>query len=386
MNGNVIILGLVSLFTDISSEMIYPLIPIYLTVVLGASPAVLGLIEGIAESLASLLKIFSGRISDRVNKRRPLAIAGYGFSAIGKVLFVVASSWPGILWARVSDRFGKGVRTAPRDALIVESCDSANRGKAFGLHRAMDTAGAVVGIVGAYWLFTNYQGNYHFVFWLSVIPAVLGVLLLFFVKEVKKGKQDAAKKLAFSWKFLDSRLKYFIIVSFLFNLGNSSNQFLLLKAGHFGFSAAQVILLYLCMNLTYMLIAYPAGRLSDRIGRRAILVSGYLLYGFVYIGFAVAKSSWAYIGLFAIYGLYTGMTEGIEKALLADLAPEKQKASVYGLHAFACGVAFFPASVLAGLLWSWLGSAAPFWFGGFTGIAAAIALFLGLQSVKPIRL
>lgn len=313
MHKNIILLGLVSLFTDISSEMIYPLVPLYLTAVLGASPAALGIIEGIAESLASLLKIGSGRLADRLEKRKPLAIAGYGLSAVGKVLFVVATSWTGILWARVNDRFGKGIRTAPRDALIADACDDQTRGKAFGLHRAMDTAGAVIGIGLAYWLFTQYNGNYITVFWLSVIPAVIGVLLLFLVSDAGKSTMQTAKKLTFSWRELDSRLKYFIIVSFLFNLGNSSNQFLLVRAGTVGFDAAQVILLYLLMNVTYLLISYPAGLLSDRVGRRALLVAGYLVYGLVYLGFALVQSAWALIALFGVYGLYTGLTGGLKK-------------------------------------------------------------------------
>lgn len=379
MNRNIIILGLVSLFTDISSEMIYPLVPLYLTAVLGASPAVLGIIEGIAESLASLMKIFSGRISDRLAKRKPLAIAGYGLSAVGKVLFVLASSWSWILWARIADRFGKGIRTAPRDALIADSCDAETRGKAFGLHRAMDTAGAVVGIILAYWLFTHYRGDYITVFLLSVIPAVIGVLFLFLTHEQVKGAVDKVKNFPFSWKELDGRLRYFIIVSFLFNLGNSSNQFLLVRAGTVGFSAEQVILLYLLMNVTYLLISYPAGWLSDQIGRRTLLVAGYLIYGLVYIGFAVANNPEVLIWLFGIYGLYIGLTEGIEKAFLADTAPGHQKASVYGLHALAVGTALLPASVIAGFLWDMFGASAPFWFGGGMGLLSAVAIWFGLS-------
>ncbi len=378
MPKNIIILGLVSLFTDISSEMIYPLVPLYLTTVLGASTIALGIIEGIAESLASLLKIISGRISDRLDKRKPLAIAGYGLSAVGKLLFVIAASWMGILWARVSDRFGKGIRTAPRDALIADTASADNRGQAFGLHRAMDTAGAVIGIVLAYWLFTRYNGNYITVFGLAIIPAMIGVLLLFLISDSGKNTTRTIKKLAFSWKELDSRLKYFIIVSFLFNLGNSSNQFLLVRAGSAGFDQAQVILLYLLMNVTYLLISYPAGLLSDRVGRRTLLVAGYCVYGLVYMGFALADSGWSIISLFGIYGLYSGLTEGVEKALLADIAPSSQKASVYGLHALVVGVALLPASAIAGLLWDWFGVAAPFWFGGVLGFLSAGAIWLGL--------
>ncbi len=378
MNRNIVIVGLVSLFTDISSEMIYPLIPLYLTAVLGASPSILGVIEGIAESLASLLKIFSGRISDRFERRKAVAIAGYGLSALGKVLFVVATSWVGILWARIGDRFGKGIRTAPRDALIAESVGPEVRGKAFGFHRAMDTAGAVVGIIATYWLFTNYRGDYLLVFWLSLIPAALGVLCLFFATETGRGAA-AAKQVVFSWRGLDKKLRYFIIITFLFNLGNSSNQFLLVRAGTSGFSPEQVILLYLLMNLTYFAISYPAGVISDIIGRRSLLVAGYALYGLVYLGFGFASFAWQFVALFAVYGLYTGVTDGIEKALLADIAPADQRATVYGLHAMAVGVALLPASLIAGLLWDVFGAAAPFWFGGVTGLLAAGAFWIGLR-------
>lgn len=382
MHRNVIILGLVSLFTDVSSEMLYPLMPLYVTAVLGASPAILGVIEGVAESLASLLKLFSGRVADRFARRKPLAILGYGLSAAAKVFFIVATTWTGILWGRVSDRFGKGIRTAPRDALIADASSADSRGKAFGLHRAMDTAGAVLGIGLAYWLFTSYNGDYQIVFLVALAPAFFGVALLFLVKEEGRSAAQKAKELAFSWGSLAPQLKYFLVISFLFNLGNSSNQFLLVRAGTLGFSASEVILLYLLMNISYFLLAYPAGALSDRLGRRRLLVSGYLLYGLVYIGFAVAESSWPVLGLFVVYGLYIGLTEGVEKALLADMAVEGQKATVYGLHALLVGVALLPASILAGLLWELFGVAAPFYFGGCLGLLAAVALWVALRGAE----
>ncbi len=372
-------LGLVSLLTDVSSEMVYPLIPLYLTAVLGASPGVLGIIEGVAESLASLLKIFSGQISDRFEKRKPLTIVGYGLSALGKVLFVVAATWTGILWARVSDRLGKGIRTAPRDALIAESAVDASRGEAFGLHRAMDTAGAVIGILLAYWLFTRYQGEYLHVFIFAVIPAVLGVAALFLVSENGRQRRKEAKKVVLSWSGLDRRLRYFLIVTFLFNLGNSSNQFLLVRAGTSGFTPEQVILLYLLMNVGYFIISYPAGLISDRVGRRGLLVAGYALYGAVYLGFAAAHAAWQFVVLFAVYGLYLGLTDGVEKAFMADVAAPEQRATVYGLQAMAVGFALLPASVIAGALWDAFGAAAPFWFGGITGLAAAGGLWVGMR-------
>jgi MFS family permease len=308
-----------------------------------------------------------------------MTIAGYGLSALGKVLFVVATTWTGILWARVSDRFGKGIRTAPRDALIAESTADASRGEAFGLHRAMDTAGAVIGILLAYWLFTRYQGEYMQVFIIAVIPAVLGVAALFLVSETGRRQGQEAKRAVLSWRGLDRRLRYFLVVTFLFNLGNSSNQFLLVRAGTSGFAPEQVILLYLLMNVGYLIISYPAGLISDRVGRRGLLVAGYALYGAVYLGFAVAQAAWQFVALFAVYGLYLGLTDGVEKAFLADVAAADQRATVYGLQAMTVGVALLPASIIAGALWDAFGAAAPFWFGGFTGLAAAAALWVGLR-------
>lgn len=379
MNRNIVLLGVVSLLTDVSSEMIYPLIPIYLTAVLGASPAALGFIEGVAESLASLLKVYSGRLADKARQRKPLTTAGYALSVVGKGLFVVTASWTGVFWARLCDRFGKGIRSAPRDALIVDSIGTDERGRAFGLHRALDTAGAVIGIGLAYWLFTQYNGDYLTVFWLSVIPALTGVALLFFVYEPQKAVREPTKEKRFFWRELDSQLKFFFLITFLFNLGNSSNQFLLVRAGTQGFSPSEVILLYFLMNIVYMGAALPAGILSDQIGRKWLLVLGYGLYGLAYIGFANFNGRTEIITLFGVYGLYIGITEGVEKALLADIAPHFQRASIFGLHALIVGVALLPASLLAGALWSAFGAAAPFWFGGATGVCAAVALAAGLK-------
>jgi MFS family permease len=380
MNRNVLITGLVSFFTDISSEMIYPLVPLYLTAMLGATPAILGIIEGIAESLASFLKILSGNISDRLKLRKPVAIAGYGLSAISKIFFVLATGWTGIFAGRVSDRFGKGIRTAPRDALIAESSQAASRGKSFGFQRALDTAGAVLGIVIAYLLFTRYNGEYKLVFLLALIPAFIGVACLFLAKETG-GRHIAGtvKYHMLSWHALDKRLRLFIVVTFVFNLGNSSNQFLLLRADDYGFSAAQVILLYLLMNVTYLVASYPSGILSDKIGRRSLLVLGYGLYGLVYFGFSFANMNWQFILLFAFYGIYLGITDGIEKALMADIAPSDQRATIYGLQAAVVGMALLPASILAGVLWDVFGVAAPFLFGGVTGLFASLVLWRGLK-------
>jgi len=378
---NIIIMGLTSLLTDISTEMVYPLLPLFLTSTLGATPAIVGIIEGMAESLASLLKVFSGAISDRFGRRKPLAIAGYGFSVVGKLFLVIATSWTGVLVGRLADRFGKGVRTAPRDAIIAESAREGARGAAFGLHRLMDTLGAVLGVVLAYYFLTGYHGDYRIVFIYSIIPAALGVACLFLVRE--RGAAAARRQVSFQWGALDPRLRAFLVVTFLFTLGNSSNQFLLLRARNLGFAPEKVLLLYLLYNLVYALVSYPAGKLSDRIGRRTLLVLGYLAYGLVYLGFAVVRDPGSLWWLFAAYGIYIGFTEGVEKALVADIAPAHQKATLIGLHATLVGIGLLPASALAGLLWNLLGAAAPFYFGGAMGCLASLGLWHVLRTRAP---
>lgn len=377
---NIIILGLASLLTDLSTEMVYPLLPLFLTQTLGASPAVLGFIEGLAESAASLLRVFSGYASDRIGRRKPLAIAGYTASTVGKVLLYLAMAWPMVLAGRLVDRFGKGVRTAPRDALIADSSDPGRRGRAYGLHRAMDTVGATLGVVAAILLLRTVSGDFRAIFLWSLVPAALGVAVLFLARDVRSHRSSAQAP-ALRWSALPGRLRAYLAVVFLFTLGNSSNQFLLLRAQNLGATAAIVLLLYLTYNVAYATVAYPAGRLSDRIGRRALLVSGYTLYGVVYVGFAIARSpAWLWT-LFVIYGLYMGASEGVEKALVADLAPASVRATAIGLHATLVGAGLLPASLLAGWLWTSFGPAVPFYFGGILGCAAALALLIVLQ--KP---
>lgn len=373
---NVIILGLASFLGDVASEMIYPLLPLYLTAALGAGPAILGLIEGVAESIASLLKVSSGTLSDRLGRRKPLAIGGYAGSAIGKALLAFSTSWPWVFWARTVDRFGKGIRTAPRDALIAESTDPAIRGRAFGLHRTMDTLGAVVGIVLAYILMTGERLTYRTIFLVAVIPAAMSALMVAFARETPTKPAAPLRDLAIEWRQLDPRIRLFLGIAVLFTLGNSSNAFLLLRADDLGLDAGRVILLYLLYNVIYAAASYPAGSLSDRIGRKRLLIAGYLCYGLVYYGMAWHTSPGRLWFLFGLYGLYSGLTEGVEKALLADFAPKDRRGTVLGLHATLVGVTLFPASLIAGFLWSLLGSAAPFFFGGFTALLSALTLAL----------
>jgi len=383
---NVWITGLTSLFTDISSEMVYPIISLYIKA-LGGGAAVLGLIEGLAESTASLLKVFSGAIADKVGKRKPLAISGYSLSAIGKFLFYLARSWAWVLAGRVVDRIGKGTRTAPRDALIAESIDTSRRGRAFGLHRSLDTAGAVVGILIAYFILrylNPYKGNLHAmipafrtIILFSLIPAIIGVVILFFAVETGTGKKQ--RKLPLHWKAFktfDVRLKAVLIIAFVFTLGNSSNQFILLRAVEpdLGFNPANVILLYLLYNIVYMMVSYPSGRLSDSVGRKPLIVVGFLTYGITY--FIIALWPWLIWLAMVVYGLYSGMTEGVMKAFISELSPQDKRATVLGLYATIEGIGLLPASLIAGWLWASFGHSAPFFFGGATGVLASLLLLV----------
>jgi MFS family permease len=380
---NVILLGITSFLTDVSSEMIYPLVPLFLTTTLGATPLVLGFIEGVAESVASLLKVFSGALSDRLQQRKPLAIIGYSFSAIGKVLLYLAKSWGVVFCGRVADRIGKGIRTAPRDALISDSSAKDVRGKVYGLHRAMDTCGAVSGIVLAYLLMSSlkHKEEYRLVFILALIPAVLGVAVLFFTEEkIKKetSRIDYYRGLYSSWGSLDRKLKHFLVISFIFTFGNSSNMFILLRAKNVGFSSEKVILLYLLYNIIYAIVSYPAGVISDKVGKKSIIVFGYFLYSAVYLLLGIVGNSTSSLMWFAfgLYGVYMGLTEGVEKAYISVLSPVEKRATILGLHSTLVGIGLFPASLIAGFLWSRVCPSAPFFFSGLVTVIAAIGFLV----------
>jgi MFS family permease len=373
---NVIILGIASLLTDISTEMVYPLIPFFLTVKLSAGPAILGLIEGVAESSSSVLKVFSGYFSDKLGKRKPIAIIGYASSTFGKFFLYLANGWGMVFFSRLVDRFGKGVRTAPRDALIADSTPSNKRGMSYGLHRAMDTLGAAIGVLLAYLLIKANMTNYSRIFLFSLIPAMLAVIVLYFVKEQARKLWQQRDKIRLDWKRLPRNLRLFLIVVFIFALGNSSNQFLMLRAKNIGYSIPTVLLLYLFYNLVYGILSFPIGKLSDKIGRKTILVIGYLIYGAVYLGFAIIGKGAHLWLLFGAYGFYSAFTEGIEKAFVSDIAPQELRGTLIGLHATLVGIGLLPASLIAGGLWQLFGASAPFYFGGILGVLASIGLFL----------
>ncbi len=387
--SNIVLLGLVSFFSDISTEMVYPIIPLYLVNVFGTTPALVGIIEGIAESLASILKVFSGHFADKYNRKKPMAFLGYSGGLLYKLALIFATSWPGILFAKVIDRVGKGIRTAPRDVLICESTTQNTLGRSFGLHKAMDMAGSALGILVSFFLVRSSHDGFHYknLFLLSAIPAVIGLVMLSFVRE-KKLPRCASEQVNFFKNFgkLDSRLKMFLVIAFLFTLGNSSNAFLLLRAQDKGFTPAGVILLYFTYNVTASILALPLGRLSDKIGRRRLLVSGYAVFALVYFGFAVAHSKGTLILMFVVYGVYTAMTAGVERAFISEVSPKDLKGTMLGLHSSLVGIALLPASTIAGFLWDVVSPAAPFFFGGSLALVAGIALFFTLRTPARVAL
>jgi MFS family permease len=389
---NVWIVTATSFLTDISSEMIANLLPLFLANVLGVRTAVIGLIDGVAETTASLTKIYSGWLSDKIGKRKWLTVTGYALSAIAKPFLYFANAWGWVLGVRFADRIGKGIRTAPRDALVAASIEEDQRGLAFGLHRAGDTAGALIGLVIAALVVWSTQSGaatlarpaFQTVVLLRIIPAVLAVLVLALgAHEVAVARPAGAPVLRL--RGLDRRFRLFLLVVVLFTLGNSSDAFIILRGQERGLSVLHVMGMLITFNLVYTLLAGPLGALSDKIGRRKLIVAGWLAYGLVYLGFALAGAGWQIWALYALYGVYYAATEGTAKALVADLVPEEQRGTAYGLFNAAIGLTALPASLFAGLLWqgagNWagFGAAAPFYFG------AALALLAGILFWRLVR-
>ncbi len=374
---NVIAAGWVSFFMDVSSEMIYPLVPLFLSEVLGGSMAIVGLVEGAAESTASLLKVVSGRISDRMGKRKSLMALGYGISTFSRPLLVLAAGWPMVFGARFMDRLGKGVRTAPRDALLAESAPPFMLGRAFGYHRALDTLGAVVGPAVAWFLQSSLSVGYRTIFLLSILPALLALGTIFRrIEETGTGRIREGKYPPSSFRRLDGRFYGFLFISALFALGNSSNVFLLLKARQLGMATSTIPLIYLLLNGVYALSSYPAGVLADRFGKKRMILLGFLLFSLLYYGFAKVTLPWELWVLFLGYGLYQGLTEGVQRAFLAEIVPSDGKATAFGIYHGVIGMALFPASLIGGWLWDRFTPSATFYFGMVTG-AISFFLFIG---------
>jgi len=377
ISKNVFVLGLVSFFNDVASEMIYPLVPIFLTSVLGAPGAIVGLIEGIAESTASILKVVSGWLSDKFQKRKPFVVLGYSFSAISKILLGLAFSWPFVLLARFIDRFGKGIRTSARDALISEGSENLVRGRAFGFHRALDTLGAVVGPLLALLAIHFLDNKFRLIFFLAFIPAFIGILLLFFFVKEKKKEANSFSAFHFNWRNLDPSFKIFLFISFIFALGNSSDAFLILRSQNLGLSLTLVVLAYVLFNFTYAIFSTPAGIISDKIGPKKVLLTGFLLFSAVYLFFGLINSSLFLWFLFPIYGIYMALTEGVGKAYISNLVPQEKTGTAFGVYQTTIGLCTFFASLIAGLFWTYIGVSAPFIFGS---LMAMISAFLFLVS------
>jgi len=383
---NVFFTGLVSFFMDVSSEMIYPLIPLFLANVLGAEKSLIGLIEGIAEATASLLKVFSGWFSDRIGNRKGLMAAGYAISTLSRLFVARAVGWQAVLGSRFMDRFGKGIRTSPRDAIIAESTDRKFLGRAFGFHRSMDTMGAVVGPGLAFFLLWIFSNDYRKVFWLSMVPGLFAVLLIiFFITEKKSRLPGDSERPKLTLKHFDGRFRWFLLVVTVFAIGNSSDVFLILRAQQVGIATVTIPVVYLLFNLVYSVSSIFAGMAADRFGRKRIILCGFVLFAVVYYGFATVADVKVVWVLFALYGIYMGLTEGVQKAFLTTIIPSDFKAMAFGVYNTAIGLAMFPASFIGGWLWDHISPAATFYFGAVTAISAAVALvafiFFGKKGV-----
>ncbi len=387
LTRNVIVLGFVSLLNDGASEMIYPLLPVFLTAVLGAGPAALGIIEGIAEATASLLKLYSGYLSDRVKRRKGWIIAGYSISNVIRPLIAFSTSWLHVLTLRFLDRVGKGLRTSPRDAIIADSTPAEFRGKAYGFHRAMDHSGAIVGPLAATGLLLIYHDDLKTIFLLSFVPGLLAVLMLLFGLKEKPAEVPRAASASFNirsaWAEMPAGFRKYLLIILVFTLGNSTDAFLLLRAQRLGVSVTLLPMIWVVLHVVKMGFSVPGGILSDRIGRKKVIVAGWIVYALVYAAFGLANRQWHAWALFAVYGIYFGLTEGVEKALVADFAPVHLRGSSFGLYHLIVGIGALPASLLFGLVWQKFGAAAAFGMGASLAMLASV--MLSMLAVKRLE-
>jgi MFS family permease len=372
----VVALGAVSLLTDLSSEMIYPLLPVFLSTVLGAGPLAIGAIEGAAESVAALLKLASGWWSDRLPRRKPLVVFGYGIASLVRPLVGLAQGVGQVLAIRLLDRVGKGIRGAPRDALIADAVEPSQRGRAYGFHRAADHTGAVAGPLVAYALLTWGDISLRTVFLLAAIPAAAAMIAL--LVGVRESARDVATGKAPNLKRsgLDRKFWAYLVVLLVFTLGNSTDALLILRANELGVPVALIPILWAVLHVVKAISSTPGGALSDRVGRRPLIIGGWLVYAAVYLGFALASTTWHAWALFIAYGLYFGMTEGVEKALVADLVPANVRGAAFGWYNLTIGLAALPASLIFGGLWQLYGAATAFGVGASLALVAAGGLYL----------
>lgn len=396
LSGNVFALSFVSLLNDTSSDIIYPLLPAFLALTLGASPFAIGLIEGFAESIAAFLKLFSGYLSDKFDSRKFPVFLGYSLASIVRPLLAFAGSWQQVLFVRVTDRVGKGIRGAPRDAIIAASVPEEKRGLAFGFNRAADHLGAVIGPIVAFILLSYFAADaenptaieYQRVFLYASIPVVIGLfVIVFFVKEEKRKPLEADELLTpikLSLREFDGNFKRFLAVIALFTLSNSTDAFLLLRAEQAGIAPAVLPLLWMGLHISKVVSSLIFGDLSDKLGRKTMIFSGWILYAVVYAGFAFVDSAWQAWALFLIYGVYFGLTEGVEKALVADLVPKEKRGTAYGFYNLAFSITVFPASIIFGGLWSQFGASAAFLISAVISIGAAF-LLLTIQTKQTVQ-
>ncbi|HEV8486487.1 MAG TPA: MFS transporter [Blastocatellia bacterium] len=380
LSRSTIIIGLVSLMADISSEMIYPLLPIFLTQTLAAPATIVGLIEGIAVGTASIVSGVSGRISDLIGRRKPVAFVGYLLTALSRPLIAFAAGWPVVLGARFADRFGKGIRTAPRDALLSESSTAENRGYAFGFERAMDSAGAVIGPLFGLFLYAWVGLNIRNVFLLSCIPAAIASLLILTVRERRGDIITGAKSLKLTFAGTTREYRRLLIVVGVFGLANSANAFLILRAQGLGLSTQSTIIAYALYNAVAALCSIPAGKASDRLGRRDLLIIGYSIYALAYFGFGVTTDVRLVWPLFAFLGLFPALTDGVAKALATDTAGSAGRATAIGIYSGVIGGTQILASYIGGLLWDKIDPAATFYFGTVLAALSVLLLFVLLPS------
>lgn len=379
---NVYLLGLVSLLTDLSSEMVFPLVPFFLTVELGGTAFLFGLFEGARESVASLLKVFSGHWSDRLGRRKALVVSGYGLSGLTKAVIPFVPGWPELMAAGVGERVGKGLRDAPRDALLAETATARRRGRVFGFHRLADTLGAVLGPLVAFVLLAEFGLPFRQIFLIAVGPALAAAALTFFLRE-KRGEKAEVPSLRVGFASLSRELRAFVLIATVFSLGHFSVLFLLLRVVGVGLTEEVGLLFYLAFNLVYAFVAFPTGILSDRIGRAPVILVGYLLFAAMAAGFLFLEAAWQVLLLFGVYGLSFAFVNGVERAFVADLSPPGLRATSLGTYHTLTGLAKFPASAVFGFLWVQFAPAAAFTYALGTGLLAAgmLTTFLVASSV-----
>lgn len=375
LSRSAIIIGVVSLLSDISGEMIYPVLPLFLTETLRAPATVIGLIEGIAVGASNVVTGVAGWLSDRLGRRKPVAFAGYALTALSRPVIAAATGWPVVLGARFAERFGKGIRNAPRDALLAESTADHLRGRAFGFERAMDSAGAVLGPLVALVLIHWMMIDARTIFLISGVPAAMAALLILAVRERREQVVTGARQLRFSLAGTTRDYKRLLLITAVFGLANSANAFLILRAEQLGLATAWTILAYAVYNAVASFVAMPAGAASDRFGRRNLLIIGYAIYAAVYVGFGAASEAWMVWPLFAAYGLFPALTDGVAKAMAVDTAGGAGRATAIGVYSAVIGITQVVASLIGGLLWDKVSPSATFYFGAVLAALAVLSLF-----------